>query len=319
MNRLLIGIDMGGTNVKIGCFGPRLKLLCKTSVPVRQDISPAEYVETVKQATQQMLAGNGSNPDDIEAVGIGAPGPSDIAAGVVLTAPNLPKFRNVPLRQMFSDSFARPAAFENDANAACWGEYIAGAGKGIKDMVFFTLGTGIGGGVISNGKLVHGFGDNAAELGHIIVYPDGRLCSCGQKGCAEAYASANATAARAAEAVSAGTPSGLKKILEQNGRITCKDVFEQALAGDELAKDTTETTAKTLGLLCVNMFHATGPERIIFSGGMTAAGEQLLGRIRHFFKQYIWPLKPETLQIVFASLGDDAGITGAAAIAKSSV
>ena len=186
----------------------------------------------------------------------------------------------------------------------------------IEDMVFFTLGTGIGGGVVVNGRLVKGCCGNAAELGHIIIYPNGRQCNCGQRGCVEAYASASSTAARAAEAVRAGEQSSLKKVLEEKGQITCKDVYEHLAAGDKLAKKITDETAEALAIVCVNMLHTIEPERIVFSGGMIAAGDVLLGGIRHFFKKHIWTLKAESPQICFATLGEDAGIIGAAALAK---
>jgi glucokinase len=243
--------------------------------------------------------------------------PVNITEGIIVAAPNLPLFKNVPLGKMLSDWFSRPAVLENDANAACWGEYVHGAGKGIKDMVFFTLGTGIGGGIISGGKLVHGSGSNAAELGHLIIYPDGRKCGCGQKGCVEAYASASSTAKRAAEAIEGGAQSSLKKVFDQKGQITCKDVYEHLKKGDELAKKITDETAKALAIVCINVLHSIEPQRIVFAGGMIAAGDVLLNRIKDYFDKYIWSLKKEGVEIVFATLGEDAGIIGAAALAKN--
>jgi glucokinase len=218
---------------------------------------------------------------------------------------------------MLSDRLGKPVVFENDANVAAWGEYAVGAGKGADDMVFFTLGTGIGGGIINQGKLLQGCGDNANELGHVIIYPDGRLCNCGQKGCVEAYASASWTAARAQEAVETGEKSSLKDVLDLNGEITCKDVYEHLESGDELAKRITDETAKALALVCVNMLHTTEPGRIVFAGGMIAAGDVLLDRIRHYFDELVWKIKKETVEICFATLGEDAGIIGAAALAKA--
>lgn len=317
MSEIFVGIDLGGTNIKIGCFDCELKLIRKTSMAIRAGHRAEVVVEKICETSEKLLADSGLSIEAVEAAGIGAPGPANIAEGIIISAPNLPQFRNIALRKMVSERLGKPVVFENDANAACWGEYVVGTGKGVKDMVFFTLGTGIGGGIISNGKLVHGFKDNAAELGHIIICMEGgRLCVCGQKGCVEAYASANSTAARATEALKAGASSSLKKVLDKNGEITCKDVFEHSAAGDILAKEITEGTASALGLLCVNVLHVTGPQRVVFAGGMIAAGDLLLSRIRHFFKQHIWPLKEETLEICFATLGEDAGIIGAAALAK---
>ena len=316
MSEIFIGIDLGGTNVKIGCFDSQLNLICKTATATEADIGPQAVVDKIGQATDQLLADNSLSSQAIAAVAIGAPGPAKLAEGIIIASPNMPSFRNVPLRKMLSDRFGRPAVLENDANAACWGEYVLGAGKGVHDMVFFTLGTGIGGGIVSNDKLVHGAADNAAELGHIIIYPDGRKCGCGQKGCVEAYASADSTAKRATEAIEAAAQSSLKKILNQKGKRTCKDVFEHSAAGDELAKQITDQTAKALALVCVNMLHTTEPKRIVFAGGMIAAGDILLNRIKDFFNEQIWSLKKESVEIAFATLGEDAGIIGAAALAK---
>jgi len=149
----------------------------------------------------------------------------------------------------------------------------------------------------------------------MIIYPDGRKCNCGQRGCVEAYASADSTARRATEAVEAGAESSLKKVLEEKGEITSKDIYEHLVAGDKLAKEITDGTAKALAITCINMLHTTEPKRIVFAGGMIAAGDVLLNRIKDFFNEHIWTLKKELVEICFATLGEDAGIIGAAALA----
>jgi len=312
---MFLGIDLGGTNIKVGCLDSQLALIYKISQATNADMGPDVVVDKICETVDMLLSENGLTMDIIEGVGLGAPGPAKIEEGIVISAPNLPQFKNIPIRRIIHERLAKPTVFENDANAACWGEYVAGAGKGVRDMMFFTLGTGIGGGIISNGELIHGFSDNAAELGHMIIHRDGRPCACGQQGCVEAYASAGATAKRATEAVEAGAKSSLKKKLKENGEITCKDVFGHYAAGDRLATKIAEGTSSALGLLCVNLLHITGPQRIVFAGGMIAAGDILLERIRHHFRQHIWPLKEEPLEICFATLGGDAGIIGTAALA----
>jgi len=313
---ILVGVDLGGTNVKLGCFDERLNLLCKTSAATRADMGPETVVARIVESAQTLLQQNGSSLEAVSAVGIGAPGPADLTEGIIIASPNMPAFRNVPLRGMIEGRFRRPAVLENDANAACWGEFVRGAGANVRDMVFFTLGTGIGGGIIIDGRLVHGCGDAAAELGHMIIHPGGRVCGCGQKGCVEAYASASSTASRAMESVRAGEESGLKDILDKTGEITCRDVYEQLAAGDGLARRITDLTAESLAVACVNMLHCVEPEVIVFSGGMIAAGQLLLDGIRHFFHKHIWSLKAEKVDICFATLGEDAGIIGAAALAN---
>jgi glucokinase len=316
MANLLIGIDLGGTYIKVGCFDTQLKLLAKTSAPTEVEKQADVIVENIAKASKQCVAKAGFSTNDVIAVGLGCPGPARYNEGIIDAATNFPTFRNVPIRKMLSDKLGgKTIVFDNDANVACFGEFVAGAGKGVNDMVFFTLGTGIGSGIISEGKLLRGSGGNAAELGHTIIYADGRLCNCGQKGCAEAYASASNTAKRAAEAIEAGENSSLKKLLDEKGRITCKDVYDHLKAGDKLAKKITDETAKALAILCINTLHATEPQRIVFAGGMIAAGDILLNRIKDYFNEQIWKLKKETVEICFATLGEDAGIIGAAALA----
>jgi glucokinase len=316
MKNILIGIDLGGTNIKIGCFDSNLKLLQKTSLETAEGLGPKTVVERMAATIDSLVEQCGFKPEDIAAAGIGTPGPADYKAGVIINSTNMPTFKNVPIRQMLSDKLHCPVAFDNDANIACLGEFVAGAGKNITDMVFFTLGTGIGGGIISDGKLLRGSFGNAAELGHIIIFPDGRSCNCGQRGCAEAYASANNTARRAQEAVERGEQSTLKEVLKQNGKIRCEDVYEHLKKGDALAQKITDETAEALALLCINMLHTTDPQRIVFAGGMIAAGDILLNRIKHYFNEHIWKLKKETIEICFATAGEDAGIIGAAGLGK---
>ncbi|MBL7186568.1 MAG: ROK family glucokinase [Phycisphaerae bacterium] len=316
MGGTYVGIDVGGTNVKIGLFNTELELIRKTSITTEAEMGPEIVIDKMAKTAEDLLAEAGLSLQDIVAVGIGTPGPARYSEGVIIRSTNMPKFKNVPICKMLNERLGAPIVFDNDANVACWGEYAVGAGKGVKDIVFFTLGTGIGGGIVSNGELVHGCDENGAELGHMIIHPDGRKCNCGQKGCVEAYASADSTARRATEALEGGAESSLKKVLDEKGRITSKDVYKHLAAGDELAKEITDGTAKALAITCINMLHTTEPKRIVFAGGMIAAGDKLLNRIKHFFNEHIWTLKKETVEICFATLGEDAGIIGAAALAQ---
>ena len=313
---MFVGIDLGGTNIKIGLFDSELKLISKTSVATKVDMGPEVVIDKMAQTAKKLLAEAGLSMQDVVAVGIGTPGPAKYSEGIIIKSTNMPTFKNVPICRMLNERLGVPIVFDNDANVACWVEYAVGAGKGVKDMVFFTLGTGIGGGIISNGELVHGCDENGAELGHMIIYPDGRKCNCGQRGCVEAYASADSTARRASEAIEAGAESSLKKVLDKKGEITSKDIYEHLVAGDKLAKEITDGTAKALAITCINMLHTTEPKRIVFAGGMIAAGDVLLNRIKDFFNEHIWTLKKEYVEICFATLGEDAGIIGAAALAR---
>lgn len=309
-----VGIDIGGTNVKVGVFDGEMNMVSKTSVPTDSHMGADDLVGRIVDVCRELLADLGA--EGAAGVGIGTPGPADYPSGVLYKLANLPKLRDIPLRDMIAGGLGCGAIMDNDANVACWGEFIAGAGKGADSMVLFTIGTGIGGGIVNDGELVTGCGHNAAELGHMIIFPDGRECNCGQHGCVEAYASANSTAARAKEAIEAGADSSLKKVLEENGEISCKDVYDHLASGDSVAKEVTDLTAKALAIICVNMLHVTEPARIVFSGGVIAAGDVLLDRIKYYFQEQIWNLKAESMEICFATLGEDTGIIGAAALAK---
>jgi glucokinase len=315
MSDYLLGIDFGGTNIKIGCFDKKLNLIGKHSVPTGENINPEAIVEKFYAASNELLAQNKLSMDDVCAVGVGSPGIIDANTGIVMAAPNLPLFLNVPFRDLIFKKMGKPATVENDANVACWAEYVIGAASQTDHMIMLTLGTGVGGGIICDGRLIHGPAGGAAELGHIVVYPDGRLCGCGQRGCIEAYSSASSTARRAQEAVESGATSSLSKVLNENGVITCKDVFAHAANGDDFANEIVEGTAKALALVCVTLANTTDPQSIVFAGGMIAAGDALMDRIRHHYKDQIGPLygKEKTV-LCFAALGEDAGIIGAASL-----
>ena len=316
MGRFLIGIDLGGTNIKLGCFDHQLRLITNTSVTTGVDMGPDVVVDRTVEAISDLLTDEGSGLADISAAGIGTPGPADYRGGIIIKSTNMPTFKNVPIRQMLSDRLHCPVAFENDGNVACFGEFSMGAGKDVDDIVFFTLGTGIGCGIVSGGRLIQGSSGNAAEVGHIIVDPNSESCNCGQRGCVEAIASASNTARRATAAVKTGETSSLQQILNETGEITCKDVYQHLAQGDALALRITDETHQALAIMCVNMLHVTDPARIVFSGGMIAAGDLLLKGIQTKFDEYIWTLRKETVEIVFASLGEEAGIIGAAALGR---
>ena len=314
MKEVFVGVDLGGTETKIGCFSSDLKRIDRTSIPTPVELGPEAIVDRIGLAVEKLLSDNHINNGNFVAAGIGSPGVVDTAAGVVLATSNL-KFENVPLRDMLSRRLGRTVTLENDANITCWAEHVAGAGRGCDEMILVTLGTGIGGGMIANGELVHGFACNAAELGHAIYQPDGRKCGCGQNGCIEAYASANSTATRATEAIREGAASSLKELLDENGEISCKDVYDHSKAGDRLARYITDGTARALAHFCISMLHIDGPECIVFFGGMTHAGDLLLKPIKKFFQEGIWTIKKEHVRICLSNLGDDAGIIGAAGLA----
>jgi glucokinase len=241
----------------------------------------------------------------------------DIPAGLILDPPNLKPWQNVPVRQYVEQAFAIPTAFQNDANAAAYGEYWAGAGKGTHSMVLFTLGTGIGGGIVIGDRVLEGEHSHGAEIGHIkIEMTNPRRCGCGRWGCLEAYASATAVVKRSREALEAdGGRSLLHGVLREHGEITSRDIFSAA-ASDSLAEKIVEDTAYYLAVGTTNLMHTIDPNMVVFTGGMIAAGDAFLARIRRHVCQLAFPVPAAKTQIRYAQLGRDAGFIGAAACGR---
>jgi glucokinase len=230
--------------------------------------------ETIRAAVRAA----GLSMGDVAAVGVATPGTMDIPAGVILDPPNLKPWQNVPVRRHVEQEFGLPTAFQNDANAAALGEFWAGAGRGTHSMVLFTLGTGVGGGIVLGGQVLTGEHSHGAEVGHIkIEMTAPRQCGCGRWGCLEAYASATAVVKRAREALD--RDAGPSSLRGRDGELTARAVFEAAAAGDALAGRLVEETAFYLGVGAVNLMHVIDPDMIVFGGGMIAAGEGFLGRI----------------------------------------
>lgn len=313
-----LGLDLGGTNVKAGVVSDDARVRSRVSVPTEADGGPDRVIVVMIDAARRAASEAGLPLESIAGIGIGAPGPLDFDAGVIKAAPNLPGFRDVPLRDRIASGTGVRTVLENDANAAAFGEYWAGAGRdaSIRNLVMLTLGTGIGSGLVVDGRLVHGGFGLGGEGGHIIVQPDGRRCGCGQRGCLEAYASASSTARRAAEALAEGAASRLRSMIADGGEPTARQVFEAAAAGDGLAERLVDDTARYLGLAAVTLCRLLDPQMIVFAGGMALAGDQLFGRVRAAFLAESWELTVQQVRIVPAELGNDAGFIGAAAVVR---
>ena len=306
-----IGIDLGGTNIKAalvaddGAIAVKSKRVCD---PAR---GPEPVVNEMAQMCAELTAEAGISRERIVGVGLGTPGPLDFDRGMILKAANLPGWIEVPIRDWLQSSVGFPVVLENDANAAAFGEFWAGSGRGGGDMVMLTLGTGVGSGVIVNDRLLRGHFGNAAELGHMIVVPAGLLCGCGQRGCLEQYASASAVARRVHSAIQAGAPATLAAGSMPNAR----DIEQAARAGDELCRRIWQEACLYLAVACVNIQHAFNPATIILGGGLAEAGDFLLDPVRDEFKKQTWSLCNDQPSIIAAALGYDAGVIGAAGLA----
>jgi glucokinase len=309
-----VGLDVGGGTMKAGAVDDQGQPLSSVSLPTEAYRGQQQGLERMVETIRLAIAKAGLREEQIEAIGVATPGTMDIPAGIILDPPNLRPWQNVPVRQHIEGVFQVPTAFQNDANAAAFGEYWVGAGKGAHSMVLFTLGTGVGGGIVIGDRIVQGEHSHGAELGHHrIELTHARQCGCGRWGCLEAYASATAVVKRTHEALNEdGGQSALHRVLTENGDLTAKDIFLTAAAGDELARRMVEETAFYLAVGAMNMMHTIDPDIVVFGGGMIAAGEGFLERIRHHVRELAFPVPAERTQIRYALLGTDAGFIGAA-------
>lgn len=310
-----IGLDVGGTTMKAAVVTDSGQLLNEPTVlPTQAGLGQEHGFRGMSEAIRSAIATAELELELIKAIGVAAPGPLDLQTGTMLAPPNLKPWRNVPVRQHIENEFRKPTAFQNDANAAAYGEWWCGAGRESRSLVMFTLGTGVGGGIVLDGRIVNGEHSHAAELGHVKVeLTNARLCGCGQRGCLEAYVSAPSVVARADEALA--TLEGASS-LRQSGPISAPAIFEAAAAGDAIAGRIVDETARYLALAAANAMHTIDPNVIVFGGGMALAGEPFLQRIREFVPEFAFPIPARSCRIVAAQLGANAGIIGAAGCAK---
>jgi glucokinase len=315
---LFVGLDVGGSSMKAGVVDDAGRPYSAVSLPTEAHRGQEFGLERMCETIRQAVVAAELRLDQIAAIGVATPGTMDIPAGIILDPPNLKPWQNVPVRRHVQEVFGVPTAFQNDANAAALGEHWAGAGKGVHSMVLYTLGTGVGGGIVIGDLVVEGEHSHGAELGHVkIEVSSPRRCGCGRWGCLEAYASATAVVSRAREALDAdGGMSILHEPLRTHGDITAKDIFDAAAHGDALAEQIVEETAFYLGVAAMNMMHVIDPDMVVFGGGMIAAGESFLERIRRHVRELAFPVPAEKTQVRYAQLGSDAGFIGAAACAR---
>lgn len=304
-----IGIDLGGTNIAVGLVDEAHNLVYQTSEPTNLPKSPERLADDIHALVVRMLTDRGLTEADVHCAGIGIPGTVNQAEGTVEYANNF-GFDNVPFVRLLQERFSCRLLAANDAGAAAWGEYLAGCGKGVKSMVAMTLGTGVGGGIVLNGRLWGGCNAAAGEMGHMVIHTGGRPCTCGRKGCLEAYASATALVQRATEAVADAPESLLAK-----GPIDGRAVFAAAKAGDETAARVLDEFITDLAEGVTNIINILQPELLCIGGGLSGAGAQLLDPLRKKVTPMIYSrYSRRNTRLELASLGNAAGIIGAAGL-----
>jgi glucokinase len=319
--RYFVGLDVGGTTMKAGVVDDAGHALCPPSVMDTQpELGQEAGLETMCETIRKAVNAARLRMEQVVAIGVATPGLMDIRAGLILDPPNLKPWKNVPVRDHIKKVFGKPTAFQNDANAAAYGEFWVGSGQHAKSMVLFTLGTGVGGGIIIDDVIIEGEHSHGGELGHLrIDMPDrGRICGCGARGCLEAYASATNIVRRAREGMASWRgPTTLRQFYTANDDdFTAKIVFAHAVAGDELAKGVVDDTAYFLALGACAVIASVDPEMIVFGGGVSASGEWFREKIETYVKEFGLPFPTRSVKISFAKLGSDAGFIGAAGCAR---
>jgi len=311
--RYVVGIDIGGTNVVVGTVAEDgsdvLGLVSEPTFP--EQGADAVLARIAKLARASMAAARGK---EIAGIGIGSPGPLDTARGVVLLTPNL-GWTNYPVRDRLAQALGLPAALDNDANCAIFGEWWRGAARGARHVVGLTIGTGIGGGIVLAGEIYHGASDIAGEIGHMTIDLNGRRCKCGNYGCLEAYASGPAIAARAVEGITTGADTSLPQYVNGDlSQITAQVVYEAAHDGDDYAREVVKDTAKFLGAGVANILNVFNPQMVVICGGVTLAGERLFGPLASEVKRRAFKPAVDACRIVPGELTGTAGVYGAAAV-----
>ena len=305
----VIGVDLGATNTKVGLVQVDGGVVCRCSLATEPRQGPDATAERICRAALDLIRQVGLRVADIRGVGIGSPGAVDAESGVVAFWPNVPSWRAVPLRRLFERRLGLPCVVENDGNAAALAEHWIGVGRGLSSLVLLTLGTGIGGGIVLDGRLWRGASGAAGELGHMSIDPSGLACVCGGRGCLQAYAGAPAIVSRMCQALAAGVPTMLAG---HEGELTADLVHQAALADDQAARRNICETGRYLGVAASNLMHVLNPPAVVFSGGVAAAGSMLLNPVKEEVARRTLEASRRGVKLAISAVPDDAGIIGAA-------
>lgn len=316
MDKKIIGIDLGGTTAKFAILTPDGEIQQKWSIDTNILDDGKHIIPEIIESINHRLNLYGMKAEDFIGIGMGTPGTVDSEAGTVIGAYNL-NWRELQfVKKMIEEGTGIKFVIDNDANVAALGERWKGAGENDPDVVFITLGTGVGGGIVADGHLLHGVTGAAGEVGHITIDPNGFECTCGKRGCLETVSSATGVVrvARHLAEEYAGD-SRLKAMLDNGEEVTSKDVFELAEADDPFGLMVVDRVCLYLGLACGNLGNTLNPSSIVIGGGVSAAGEFLRSRVEKYFKEFTFPQVRESTKIKLAELGNEAGVIGAASLA----
>lgn len=312
-----VGIDLGGTNIVAGVVDEEYNIIAKASTKTNCPRPEKEIADDMAKVALQAVKNADLTIDDIEWIGVGTPGIANSATGIIEYSNNL-GFRDTPMVKYIQETIDKPVFIENDANAAAYGEYVAGAAKGAKNAVCITLGTGVGGGIIVDGKIYSGSNFAGAEIGHTVIEVDGAQCSCGRKGCFEAYSSATGLIRMTKEAIEMFPDCTMAEMAAEKGKVTARTSFDAMRAGDKAAKDVVDKYIKYLAAGITNTINIFQPDVLCIGGGVCNEGDPLLLPVKALVKEEVYTRNSEkNAEIVIAKLGNDAGIIGAAFLGRA--
>ena len=307
-----IGIDLGGTNIKAGVVNENYEIVSKATTKTLLPRPAEEICADMAKVSMEAVEAAGLTLDDIESVGIGTPGTANSETGIIEYSNNL-GFLNLPVVEIMQKHIDKPFYVENDANAAAYGEFLAGAAKGANDAVCITLGTGVGGGIIINGKIYSGFNFAGAEIGHTVVDPNGPECTCGRKGCFEVFSSATGLVRMTKEAMYEDKGSVMWQMNEEDGKVSARTAFNAMRAGDRAGKAVVDKYIKYLAAGITNTINIFQPDILCIGGGVCNEGDPLLLPLKEIVAKEVYTKNSaKNTEIVIAKLGNDAGIIGAA-------
>ncbi|HGD0088702.1 TPA: ROK family glucokinase [Streptococcus agalactiae] len=318
MSKKLLGIDLGGTTIKFGILTLEGEVQEKWAIETNTLENGRHIVSDIVESLKHRLSLYGLTKDDFLGIGMGSPGAVDRTSKTVTGAFNLNWADTQEVGSVIEKEVGIPFFIDNDANVAALGERWVGAGANNPDVVFVTLGTGVGGGVIADGNLIHGVAGAGGEIGHMIVDPEnGFMCTCGNKGCLETVASATGVVRVARQlAEQYEGSSAIKAAIDNGDSVTSKDIFIAAEDGDKFANSVVERVSRYLGLAAANISNILNPDSVVIGGGVSAAGEFLRSRVEKYFVTFAFPQVKKSTKIKIAELGNDAGIIGAASLAN---
>ncbi|WP_456278290.1 ROK family glucokinase [Bacillus sp. AK128] len=311
----LAGIDIGGTTIKMAFISLSGEIEYKWEILTNVENGGEAIIPDIAYALKNKLK-EFEGQNELIGIGIGAPGPVQIETGLIYEAVNL-GWKNYPLKNKLAEATGLPVMVDNDANLAALGEMWKGAGEKAKNVVVVTLGTGVGGGIISNGQIIHGVNGAGGEIGHITsVTVGGVPCNCGKTGCLETIASATGIVRQALDELNNHVESKLYHLFDSNGSISAKDVFDAAKESDSYALHIIDQTAFHLGLALANLSNGVNPEKIVIGGGVSRAGDVLINPIEEYFRRFAFPRVAIAAELSVATLGNDAGVIGGAWLIK---